>query len=64
MKAVLLAMKLGGSFDQVSETLWWKDFVAYILSENNFITHRTIRFRQPRIEIDVLAVKDGLYSGG
>ena len=61
VKTALLAVRLGATVEQVSVSLGWKDFedfTAYILDQHNFTTYTTFRLRKPRIEIDVLAVKN------
>ncbi|MCP8304780.1 MAG: restriction endonuclease [archaeon] len=55
------AVKLGSSVDEVSKALNWKDFeefTCFILEYNGYRVYQNFRLRNPRREIDVLAVKD------
>ncbi len=55
------AVKLGSSIDEVSKALNWKDFeefTCFILEYNGYRVYKNFRLRNPRREIDVLAVKD------
>ncbi|MGQ9719570.1 MAG: NERD domain-containing protein [Nitrososphaerales archaeon] len=54
-------VKLGSGIDEVSKFLSWKDFeelVSFVMASNNYRVYRNFRLKHPRMEIDVLAVKD------
>jgi hypothetical protein len=58
----VLALKLGSSIDEVSKALSWKDFeefIATIMIYDGYIVHHNFRLKHPKIEIDILAFKDG-----
>ncbi|MCP8316738.1 MAG: restriction endonuclease [archaeon] len=59
--ASVSALKLGSSIDEVSKALSWKDFeefISIIMAHNGYRVHHNFRLKHPKIEIDVLAVKD------
>jgi Holliday junction resolvase len=63
LKAGLYAIKEGGSIDEVSEHLDWKDFeglVAEILESKDFAAIRNMMLKKPRMEIDVVGIKSGI----
>ncbi len=60
--ASVSALKLGSSIDEVSKALSWKDFEEFIfiiMTYNGYRVHQNFRLKHPKIEIDVLAVRDG-----
>ncbi|NWG10028.1 MAG: restriction endonuclease [Nitrososphaerales archaeon] len=57
----VLTVKLGSSIEEVSKFLSWKDFeelVSFVMASNNYRVYRNFRLKHPRMEIDVLAVRD------
>jgi hypothetical protein len=55
------AVKLGSGIDEVSKFLSWKDFeelVSFVMTSNNYRVYRNFRLNHPRMEIDILAVRD------
>ncbi|MCP8316931.1 MAG: restriction endonuclease, partial [archaeon] len=59
--ASVSALKLGSSIDEVSKALSWKDFEEFIfiiMAYNGYKVHQNFRLKHPKIEIDVLAVRD------
>ncbi|MCP8316906.1 MAG: restriction endonuclease [archaeon] len=59
--ASVSALKLGSSIDEVSKVLSWKDFeefISVIMAYNGYKVHHNFRLKHPRIEIDVLAIRD------
>ncbi|MGQ9468953.1 MAG: restriction endonuclease [Nitrososphaerales archaeon] len=59
--ASVSALKIGSSIDEVSKALSWKDFEEFIfiiMAYNGYRVHQNFRLKHPKIEIDVLAVKD------
>ena len=60
--ASVVALKLGSSIDEVSKVLSWKDFEEFvftIMTYNGYRVRQNLRLRLPKIEIDVLAIRDG-----
>ena len=63
LKTSLLAIRMGASIDEVSSLLNWKDFeslVSEILESREFDTIRNVILTKPRMEIDVVGLKNGV----
>ncbi|MGH9921489.1 MAG: restriction endonuclease [Nitrososphaerales archaeon] len=63
MRAALLAIRMSVDVEDLAKTLNWKDFellAANILKESGYIAHHSFRLKKPRIEIDVVGIKDGM----
>ena len=63
MRAAMLAIRLGVDVEYLSKVLNWKDFellAANILDGCGYVTHHSFRLKKPRIEIDVVGIKDGM----
>ena len=63
LKTALLVLEKGGTIDDVSERIDWKDFeglVAEILASKGFGTIRNMILTKPRMEIDVIGIKMGV----
>ena len=63
LKTALLVLEKGGTIDEVSERIDWKDFeglVAEILASKGFGTIRNMILTKPRMEIDVIGIKMGV----
>ena len=61
--ASLLAMQVGADVENVSELLDWRDFevlAASVLDIDGYVTHHGFRLKRPRIEIDVVGIKDSM----
>lgn len=59
--ASVAALKLGSSIDEVSKILNWKDFeefISTIMAYNGYSVHQNFRLKHPKMEIDVLAIRD------
>jgi hypothetical protein len=59
--ASIVALKLGSGTDEVSRVLDWKDFeefVSTIMTYYGYKVHKNFRLKLPKIEIDVLAIRD------
>lgn len=57
------ALTAGADIEEVSKALGWKDFedfAAAILTSNGYHVIRNLRVREPRLEVDVLGLKQGL----
>ena len=63
LKTSLLAIRMGAPIDEVSSLLDWKDFeslVSEILESREFDTIRNVILTKPRMEIDVVGIKNGV----
>lgn len=63
LKTSLLAIRMGAPIDEVSSLLDWKDFeslVSEILESREFDTIRNVILTKPRMEIDVIGIKNGV----
>jgi hypothetical protein len=63
LKASLLAINMGAAIDEVSRLLEWKDFeslAAEILQNRDFETTGNVILTKPRMQIDVVGIKDGI----
>jgi len=63
LKTSLLAIRMGAPIDEVSSLLDWKDFeslVSKILESREFDTIRNVILTKPRMEIDVVGIKNGV----
>ena len=63
LKSALLILEKGGTMDEVSAQINWKDFeglVAEILESHDFTTIRNLILKKPRMEIDVIGIKMGV----
>ena len=61
LKTSLLAIRMGAPIDEVSSLLDWKDFeslVSEILESREFDTIRNVILTKPRMEIDVVGIKN------
>jgi len=62
LKAAALALQMGCDVEQVSERLSWQDFeqlASQVLLSLGYKTQTNIRFRKPRMEIDVVGANSG-----
>jgi hypothetical protein len=63
LKTSLLAIRMGAPIDEVSFLLDWKDFeslVSEILESREFDTISNVILTKPRMEIDVVGIKNGV----
>jgi hypothetical protein len=63
LKTSLLAIRMGAPIDEISSLLDWKDFeslVSEILESREFDTIRNVILTKPRMEIDVVGIKNGV----
>jgi len=63
LKTSLLAIRMGAPIDEVSSLLDWKNFeslVSKILESREFDTIRNVILTKPRMEIDVIGIKNGV----
>ena len=63
LKTSLLAIRMGAPIDEVSFLLDWKNFeslVSKILESREFDTIRNVILTKPRMEIDVIGIKNGV----
>ncbi|MFQ5940415.1 MAG: hypothetical protein ACE5KA_01785 [Nitrososphaerales archaeon] len=63
IQASLLAMQMGADTEDVSQLLNWKYFevlATSLLSGNGYITKHGFRLKRPRLEIDVVGIKDSM----
>lgn len=63
LSASLLAIQNGCDIERVSAILNWKDFealAARVLELTGYVTSKNVRFRRPRVEIDVVGRMNGL----
>ncbi|MCS7116340.1 MAG: restriction endonuclease [Nitrososphaerota archaeon] len=63
ISAVILAINLGLSIEEASQSLSWRDFeefVHFFSSQNGYFVDKRVRWKKHGMEIDVLAVKDGI----
>lgn len=61
MSSALLAVKMGCSIDEVSKQVGWRDFeeiVSDMLASEGYVVKKNFRLKKPKIEIDVLAIKN------
>ena len=61
--ATMLAIQMGTDIEDISKMLNWKDFEALatnLLHASGFVTHHGLRLKKPRMEIDVVGIKDGM----
>lgn len=62
LAAAVLAIQSGCDIERVSTILSWKDFeglAAQVMSLSGYRTSTNVRFRRPRMEIDVVGVMNG-----
>jgi len=63
MQASILAMQMGADPEDVSQLLDWKDFevlAANVLDASGYVTQHGFRLKRPRMEIDVVGIKDSM----
>lgn len=63
LKTALLVLEKGGTVDEVSEHIAWKDFeglVAEVLESKGFGTIRNMILTKPKMEIDVIGIRLGV----
>jgi len=63
LKSAILILEKGGTIDEVSEHIDWKDFeglVAEVLESKGFGTIRNMILTKPRMEIDIVGIKIGI----
>jgi len=63
MRTAMLAIKMGVDVEDLSKMLDWKDFellAANILDASGYIAQHGLRLKKPRMEIDVVGIKDGM----
>src|SRR5207245_3629232 len=63
LKTSLLAIRMGAPIAEISSILDWKDFeslVSEILESREFDTIRNVILTKPRMEIDVIGIKNGV----
>jgi len=63
VSAAALAVKLGCSVEEASRRLSWRSFegfVSQIFAENGYRVKTGLRLKEPRMEIDIVAYREGL----
>ena len=63
LKTAILAISMGAPIDEVSTLLEWQDFeslTAEILEKRDFETMHNVMLTNPRMQIDVIAIKSGI----
>lgn len=63
LKTAIMTLKSGASIDEVAEKISWRDFeglVAEILELKDFAAMRNFMLKNPRMEIDVVGIKQGV----
>jgi len=63
IRTAMLAIRMGVDVEDLSKMLNWKDFellAANILDASGYVAHHGFRLRKPRMEIDVVGIKDGI----
>lgn len=63
MRAAMLAIQMGADVEDVSQLLNWKDFellATSVLDASGYVTQHGFRLKKPRIEIDVVGIKDDM----
>lgn len=63
LKAAIYALEKGAELDDVAARISWRDFeglTAEILTAKGFTTVKNLRFKDPRMEIDVVGTKLGV----
>jgi len=63
MHASILAIQMGADPEDISQLLHWKDFevlAANLLDVSGYVTQHGFRLRRPRIEIDIVGIKDSM----
>ena len=63
MRAAMLAIQEGADVEDISQLLNWKDFellAAGVLDASGYVTQHGFRLKKPRIEIDVVGIKDDM----
>jgi len=63
MRTAMLAIRMGVDVEDLSKMLGWKDFellAASILDASGYATHHGLRLKKPRMEIDVVGIRDGM----
>ena len=63
LRTSLLAIRMGAPIDEISQLLDWKDFeslVSEILESREFDITRNLILTKPRMEIDVVGIKNGV----
>ncbi len=61
LRTAMLAIKMGADVEDLSKMLSWRDFellATSILDASGYTTHHSFRLKKPRIEIDVVGIKD------
>ena len=63
MRTAMLALKMGVDVEDLSGILGWKDFellATNILDASGYVAHHGFRLKKPRMEIDIVGIKDGM----
>jgi len=63
MRTAMLALRMGVDVEDLSKMLSWKDFellATSILDASGYVAHHSFRLKKPRMEIDVVGIKDGM----
>ena len=61
IRTAMLAIRMGVDVEDLSKMLNWKDFellAANILDASGYVAHHGFRLKKPRMEIDVVGIKD------
>jgi hypothetical protein len=61
LRTAMLAIRMGADVEQLSGMLSWRDFellATSILDASGYVAQHSFRLKKPRIEIDVVGVKD------
>jgi len=61
MRASILALQMGADAEDISQLLHWKDFellATHVLDANGYLTYHEFRLKKPRMEIDVVGIKE------
>jgi len=61
MRAAMLAIQMGADIENLARVLNWKDFemlATNILDVSGYIACHGLRLKDPRVEIDVVGIKD------
>jgi len=63
MRAAMLAIHMGVDLESLSKILNWQDFemlATNVLDACGYIAYHGLRLKKPRVEIDVVGIKDGI----
>lgn len=63
MRASILALRMGADLESLASVLSWRDFEALasrVLETYGFECQRNFRLKRPRMQIDLIGIKDGM----